>query len=435
LGSIRRFGRLLFVAVAACAAVSCSPFTKQAEQKPPPCAIRGCQWTSASTISPELASIAEAYTLFCYGELFGIRGEFPKALEEFQKASQRLPDCGYLDLQQARVLVEQDKLKEALAKLDLAIEKSPELAEAYYLRGGVHKVLMQVSEAIADYTKAAELGYDEANVRFTISELYMVQKEYAAAIKQLRMLKRLEPATLRTNFSLGRLLLLVGRPKEAIPYLTAASSIQPSNVGISRLLLEAYSQAGTLDKAVSLAKQMVQQSPRNARLRFLLGSLLDRTGKTDEAIRQLKLAIELQPGFAAALNYLGYLYITTGTRISEGISLVKAALAIEPHNSAFLDSLGWGFFKLGQLQQAIKYLKEALAGLKDAASEPVICAHMAAAYRKVGNIKEARRYLALAASAKSDDPELRSLLEELGYPVGPLQQEQPETDLRREQLP
>lgn len=81
---------------------------------------------------------------------------------------------------------------------------------------------------------------------------------------------------------------------------------------------------------------------------------------TNKTITLLNKAIKLYPDYAEALNYLGYLYIDKNIDIETGINLVKRALKINKNNPYYLDSLGWGYYKLGEYKKAEIYLKKAI---------------------------------------------------------------------------
>jgi len=402
--------------------MSCSSFNRPTEELPASSSVRGCQFASCATISPELVSLAEAYTLYCYGQLFGLRGELDKSLEELQKAGSRLPESGYIDFEQARVLVEDDRLDDAIEKLNSAIVKSPEMAEAYVLRGDAHRMLLRIPEAVRDYRRGAELGFDEATLRFTIAELLRLAREYDEAILELNKLKKIEPNSLRADFSLGRLYLNIDEPAKAIPHLEAVVAAHPGDLHTITQLFEAYQRCKLFEDAIVLARKTVARLPKDPQFRFFLAGFMEQAGRIDEAVEQLETLIKIEPSFAAALNFLGYIYIDRGMKLQRGISLVKGALAIEPHNSAFLDSLGWGLYKLGDIGAAVEYLEKAIAGLKDPSSELIICGHLALAYRKAGKSEEAKKYLQIVQSASSDDPAVHKLLRELSIsPVIPFE--------------
>ncbi len=81
---------------------------------------------------------------------------------------------------------------------------------------------------------------------------------------------------------------------------------------------------------------------------------------TDKAIELLNKAIRFYPDYAEALNYLGYLYIDKNIDVKRGMELVERALKLDKDNPYYLDSLGWGYYRLGEYRKAEIYLKKAI---------------------------------------------------------------------------
>jgi tetratricopeptide (TPR) repeat protein len=133
----------------------------------------------------------------------------------------------------------------------------------------------------------------------------------------------------------------------------------------------------------------------------MLGAGSERMKKYDEAEEYFKKAISVNPQNANALNYLGYMLIDRGVRVEESIGYVKRALEIDRDNGAFLDSLGWGYFKLNQLDLAEDHLRMALERLDD---NGVVHDHLGDLYFKQGKFKEAVEHWENALKNKS--PEL-----------------------------
>jgi len=67
------------------------------------------------------------------------------------------------------------------------------------------------------------------------------------------------------------------------------------------------------------------------------------------------------------LNYYGYLLIEHDIDVQKGIELVKRALEQEPDSGYYLDSLAWGYYKIGRCAEALKIMKRVYfdMGLKD----------------------------------------------------------------------
>ena len=75
--------------------------------------------------------------------------------------------------------------------------------------------------------------------------------------------------------------------------------------------------------------------------------------------------MKIEPENAGMQNFLGYLYADMGINLNDALILIKKALEKEPKNAAYLDSLGWVYFKMKDYKKAGKYLEEALKIMPD----------------------------------------------------------------------
>jgi tetratricopeptide (TPR) repeat protein len=66
------------------------------------------------------------------------------------------------------------------------------------------------------------------------------------------------------------------------------------------------------------------------------------------------------------LNFLGYLMIDNSIRVADGVEYVKRALKKEPESIFFLDSLAWGYYKLGRCKDAEREIRKLIdSGIRD----------------------------------------------------------------------
>jgi tetratricopeptide (TPR) repeat protein len=103
------------------------------------------------------------------------------------------------------------------------------------------------------------------------------------------------------------------------------------------------------------------------------------------------------------LNYLGYMNADRGVRLDEARGLLEKAVALDPGNGAYLDSLGWAFYRLGQLAEAEEKLRQALERSGDNA---VILDHLADTLRRRGRVEEALGFWKRALEGEDEDGEL-----------------------------
>jgi len=111
------------------------------------------------------------------------------------------------------------------------------------------------------------------------------------------------------------------------------------------------------------------------------------------------------PEDAGALNDLGYLWIERGVHLKRGVSMAEKAVAAEPGNPSYRDSLGWGYYQLGRYPDAVRELTQAAE--KD--SSGVILDHLGDAHLKAGDGAKAREAWQKAATAFEKDGDKEKL--------------------------
>jgi len=104
-----------------------------------------------------------------------------------------------------------------------------------------------------------------------------------------------------------------------------------------------------------------------------LGYVLYAQKKVGESVESLKKALKYKPNYAGALNNLGFIYAEEGIDLKNALELARQAHKTDPGNPIYLDSLGWAFFKNGNLVDAKAYLRKALDIAK---SSKEIAAHL-----------------------------------------------------------
>jgi tetratricopeptide (TPR) repeat protein len=79
-----------------------------------------------------------------------------------------------------------------------------------------------------------------------------------------------------------------------------------------------------------------------------------------QAVEYYEKALDLDGKNANALNGLGFILVETDMDLTRGLKCCKKAVDLKPNNPAYLDSLGWAYFKNGELLEARTWLRRAL---------------------------------------------------------------------------
>jgi tetratricopeptide (TPR) repeat protein len=161
---------------------------------------------------------------------------------------------------------------------------------------------------------------------------------------------------------------------------------------------------GDLEIVLELLDAAIQDIPDNGKLlysRAILFAELDQIAQHEADMRRV---IELDPENAHAFNALGYTLADQTTRYDEALELILRALELSPNDPFILDSMGWIHFRLGQLNRAEKFLRQA----HNVRTDAEIAAHLGEVLWQRGAKEEAEL---IWQSGVSLEPENKTLLE------------------------
>ncbi len=154
--------------------------------------------------------------------------------------------------------------------------------------------------------------------------------------------------------------------------------------------------------AAKVARDASVRFPESSEALFRLGSSLERSGSSGEAEKIFQKLLERRPNDSATQNYLGYMWADKGIRLEEARDLLEKAVAREPRNGAYLDSLGWVYFRLGRLEKADSYLSAARQQDPD---DPTIEEHLGDLSERQGDVRKAAAHWERALELKHEEPE------------------------------
>lgn len=124
-------------------------------------------------------------------------------------------------------------------------------------------------------------------------------------------------------------------------------------------LAEAEERLEQFPAALPLIERALAADPKSSEWLFRKATALERSGKFAESEATFEALLAAEPDHAPALNYLGYMRIERGTEVEKGLALVRRALELDANNGAYVDSLGWGLYRLGRFAEASEVLERA----------------------------------------------------------------------------
>ena len=177
-------------------------------------------------------------------------------------------------------------------------------------------------------------------------------------------------------------------------YLKLISFLESSKVD-DNLLLQLYSKAQNYKKASPLAHKIYMETGDV----FYLGQSAifkyeSREKKKNSkvliksVIKDLKKVLK-QEESTLYLNYLGYILIDHNINIKDGMKYIQKALKIEPNSAYYLDSLAWGYYKLGSCKKANKLMQR--VAKMQGANDKEVMSHVKAIEKCIKNKKKVKK--------------------------------------------
>ena len=268
--------------------------------------------------------------------------------------------------------------------------KSRNAEYASYLRGLMAQRYNESDKALEELSKASRQDRESGVLRLKVAVEHIKRGENDSAIEILSALSNGQHLNLDAYLLLILMHSTDGDEEQAAQVYSAMLEklydSDRSNIDVASKLAHLKLEDGDYDSAIDVYKRIIEKEPENQSALFWLGYLYERTGNIDPAIDVWTSLVKINPQHSNALNSLGYMYAEKGINLEKAEELVKKALANEPDSPAFLDSLGWIYYKQGKYNDALYYIKKAAEGLDD----PVIYDHLADIYEKLGRSDKAK---------------------------------------------
>lgn len=280
-------------------------------------------------------------------------------------------------------------------------------------------------EAEAEFEAMLKRYPDERNPQrmLFLARLRLEAHREAAAIPVLKEVLKAAPNDPAVLFNLATALARTGKLDEGVAIVKDALKAEPANVDLIRVLMMVYIQAGKNQEMIDYLKTVVEKFPANEEVVKLARSNLSiaytNLGDYAKGEAELEILFAKNPDDPGVNNDLGYLYAEQGKNLEKAETMIRKAVADEPENSAYLDSLGWVLFKRGKAKEAIDPLKKAIENL-EGRDDATIPEHLGDAYFELKDRARAKEQWEkaekIAAGMTPPDkrlPEIRKKLESL----------------------
>ena len=288
------------------------------------------------------------------------------------------------------------------------------LAEVFYGIGSV-AVGEGNLEAGTQYLKfALLLRPDFPLAQVALAEAYSEAEKYEDEIAAFDEIPPSSPLWLNVQIQKAFAMASLDRIDDAKAVLDELIAENPDDIrpldalgGILRSKERHEEARGYYTRAIELVDKPTQ---RNWALFYARGVTNERLKDWPAAEADFKKALELNPDESLILNYLGYSWVDQGMNLEQAMDYIRKAVSLKPDDGYYVDSLGWAYYRLGNMPQAVEHLERAVELRPE---DPIINDHLGDAYWRVGRELEAKYQWHQAMSLEPEDDLKEKLIKKI----------------------
>ena len=248
----------------------------------------------------------------------------------------------------------------------------------------------QTDQAVATFHDMVTLDADTgARAEAQIVDTYRQAKQYDKASQESDAAMKKYPDERALRAVRAEIFSDQNKSDQAIAELKKMLNGKPTDRDVYLQMVDVYQKAHDyphMADALDSADKLSTEKDDKVGIIFLRGAMYEREKKYDLAEKEFRKVVDEDPKNASAWNYLGYMLADRNTRLAEAQGYIEKALTLDPDNYAYLDSLGWVYFRQNKLEDAAAQLDHSIRlGAKD----PTVHDHFGDVLFKQGKLKEA----------------------------------------------
>jgi len=380
----------------------------------------------------------EVDAVFAFADIAARMGELDRSLELLTTAFKMAPDNDNVALSYVNILQRMDRTNDAIEWLQGVLKKRK--SNDFNLRMAYARLLYSVQrfdDARRQFEILVVAAPNNPDVLYWLGNLYLQANRLDDAEMYFKRLVDQDDRYENAKYLLGRIAeerkdfnkagvwylsvqngdyafdaqvrygMIVSKQKSTDEALAYLRTIKSNNVTQENVLAEAIAELLVGEKRFADAMAVYDKAldnRYNADLLYSRAMLAEKMDMLDIAEEDLRTILAKEPDNSQALNALGYTLADRTDRYQEAYDLIKRALALEPNSYYFLDSMGWVLYRLGRHEEAIDYLRKAMALTQD----PEIAAHLGEVLWVDGDKQAAKR---VWETALKQTPEAAKLID------------------------
>jgi len=349
-----------------------------------------------------VADPQDAQTYLRIAEIERRQGHYEQALTTLKKAKALASDSLEISFNEAMIDDSLGRYDEATQTLQSLVKQASHPDGQYseaeknnrsiFLDrlANVYREQDKTEQAVQSYQLMTAMGgeYAERGYQGQV-DAYRDAKQYDKATQVAQQAALAMPKDKSVQLMLAGQLADTGKPEDGIKLAKAQLHGNASDRDVNLQLAQIYTRLRRWKDAadeIDAADALSSKPDDKIYIYFLRGALDERQKHYDSAEEQFRKILAIDSNNSMTLNYLGYMLGDRGVKLDDALAMVQKAVQLDPQNGAYLDSLGWVYFKMGQYALAEANLRKASERMS---RDPAVHDHLGELFEKTGRLKMA----------------------------------------------
>lgn len=262
---------------------------------------------------------------------------------------------------------------------------------------------------------------DSDKILYYLGSLYQQTQEFEKAIEAFGRIPEASSLYMEGSYQVAQILNALaledferGDEEMVIRYVgfieEKTQSIPKIRVELQVNLASFYETVGETEKAIEILDPVSEEETFTESHLYYFASLLEKTARFTEAEKAIRALLKKNPENAHALNFLGYSILERGGDMKEAHALISKAVELSPEDGYIRDSLGWYYYKVGDLDKALHHVQKAWTLVK---TDSVINKHLAILHAEMKNYAKAKAHYLEALKFCKVEEEKQELLKHI----------------------
>lgn len=350
-------------------------------------------------------------------------GHHKKALLTYKKYLKKNPNDTLILSRLVQLMLSKEQYVDVIDYAERLADYEPDNLNLRVKLGILYKDIKKYDKSIQIFKDLLVYAPDNDMILYYLGGIYQEVEDYENSISFYGKIPATSGLYQDSSFQIAQMLSIMAKnefymEKEKGPdhqkFLSfidkKIKEIEGFKVDFSLVKASYYESLNDTSEAIEILEDLKDHKTFNNDHRFYLASLFEKENEFSKATELIKKILETDSNNADAYNFLGYSLVERNQNLDKAYEYLKKAIELSPENGYIRDSLGWYYFKKGNVKKA---LQEMHLAIKLVGDDIAINKHMAIIYTDLKDFDKAKEYIQKALSSVTSPTERKELVEAL----------------------